>query len=296
MTCTFARSLRFLVLAPTCAALMAACGGGGGSPANEPPTVAAVLQGEAVLQATTTFDTAGTADPDGRVASRSWDYGDGTSGTADTHVYTRTGQFRAVFTVTDDAGAEASTAIDVTVLNCSSAGTEASRLSPLQTVCMQTTRGELVIELFAAEAPVTTANFLQYVVDGFYSGTLFHRVSGLAVEAGGYTTGLQPKAATRPPIVLESANGLKNWQYTLAMARDAAPDSATTRFYVNLVDNEQLDFDPALGVPNGYAVFGQLISGTQVAEAIGAAASGTSGGLTGVPVEEIVIRSAITLK
>jgi peptidyl-prolyl cis-trans isomerase A (cyclophilin A) len=249
-----------------------------------------------VLQATTQFDTSTSSDPDGTIASRSWDYGDSTSGTTDSHVYTRTGAFRAVFTVTDNGGASSSKSVDVTVAKCSAAGTEASRLSPHQTVCVQTTKGEFVMEVFATEAPVTSANFLQYVDEGFYSGTLFHRVSNLAIEAGGFTAGLQAKPTTRAAIALESNNGLKNWQYTVAMARDTAPNSATSRFYVNLVDSHQFDFNPAVATPNGNAVFGQLISGTQTAESIGASATATSGGLANVPVAEIAIRSAVRLK
>jgi peptidyl-prolyl cis-trans isomerase A (cyclophilin A) len=287
-----------LLLLPACAALLVACGGGGGGggAANQPPVAAAVLKGEAVLQATTLFDTAGTADADGSIASRSWDYGDGTAGTTDSHLYTRTGTFQAVYTVTDDAGATASKGVQVSVAKCSAAGSEASRLSPNQTVCIQTTLGELVMEMFATEAPATTANFLLYVNEGFYSGTVIHRATGLVFEAGGFTSGLQAKAATHAPVALESNNGLKNWQFTVAMARDAAPNSATTRFYVNLVDNHQFDFNPAIAPPNGNAVFGQLISGTSVADAIGTAATVTSGGMANVPAAEIGIRSAVTLK
>ncbi|MCG2593805.1 peptidylprolyl isomerase [Ramlibacter sp. XY19] len=295
---SLSRAARLLLL-PACAALLLACGGGGGGgggPVNQPPVAAAVLKGEAVLQASTLFDTAGTGDADGSLALRSWDYGDGTSGSTDSHVYTRTGTFTAVYTVTDNLGATASKTVPVNVAKCSAAGTEASRLSPNQAVCVQTSQGEMVIEMFGTEAPVTTANFLRYVTEGFYAGTVVHRATGLLFEAGGFTSGLQPKPATHPAIALESNNGLKNWQFTVAMARDAAPDSATTRFYVNVVDNHQFDFNPAIGTPNGNAVFGQLISGTGVADAIATVAPGTSGGMTNVPAAEITIRSAVTMK
>lgn len=284
-----------LLFVPAVLAILGACGGGGGS-SNAPPLASAVLQGEAVLQALAVFDTSGSRDPDGTIVSKSWDYGDGTTGTADSHVYTRTGAFRAVLTVADNGGATASAGVDVTVAKCSAEGTRASQLSPLQTVCIQTTLGELVLELFAAEAPATTQNFLAYVDEGFYNGTLFHRVLPTAIEAGGFTTGLAPKAATRAPIALESSNGLRNSQFTVAMARDAAPASATTRFYVNLVDNPQFDFDPALGTPNGNAVFGQLVSGIRVADAIGGVATGTVNGMANVPRTEVAIRSAVKMK
>jgi cyclophilin family peptidyl-prolyl cis-trans isomerase len=297
MTDIHFRAARGLILATGIAAL-AACGGGGGGggPANQKPVAAAGVSGESVLQALTVFDTSASKDPDGTIVSRSWDYGDGTSGTTDNHIYTRTGTFQAVLTVTDNIGDTDSKAVSVTVAKCSSEGTKASTLSPLQTVCIQTNKGELVMELFATEAPQTTTNFLRYVDEGFYAGTLFLPVTNLRIDAGGYTSGPLAKTATHPAIPLESNNGLKNWQYTVAMARDAAPNSATSRFYVNLVDNHQYDYNPAITTPNGNAVFGQLISGTKTAEAIGASPTGTSGTLANVPTTDIVIRSAVRLK
>jgi peptidyl-prolyl cis-trans isomerase A (cyclophilin A) len=281
-------------------ALLAGCGGGGGggAPSNQAPVAAAQLQGEAVLFADTRLDSSGSADPDGAIASRSWDYGDGTSGSSDTHVYQKTGTFNAVLTVTDNMGATASKTVTVTVAQCSAAGTQASRLSPQPTVCIQTSLGEMVMELYPTQAPATTANFLAYVDSGFYAGTLIHRVlTGQLFQGGGYVPPLQPKAATRAAVPLESNNGLKNWQYTVAMARDPnVPDSATTQFYVNLIDDHAFDFNPALGTANGYAVFGQLISGTSVAETIGAVPTAAKNGLADVPVTDVVIRSAVRLK
>jgi cyclophilin family peptidyl-prolyl cis-trans isomerase len=293
-------------------ASLTACGGGGsgggqGTPGtvNQPPVAVARLSGEAVLQGTTRFDTAGTADPDGTIASRSWAYGDGNTGTADSHVYATTGNFVATLTVTDNLGASASTSVPVTVVKCSAAGVADAARSPYPTVCVQTDRGEMVFELYEATglAPTTAANFLRYVDDGFYNGIIFHRVMpGFVIQAGGYTPGPTYKAPTRPTIALENRNALRNWRFTLAMARTSAPDSATSQFYINLVDNPDLDFNPSLAVANGYAVFGQVISGTAVVDIIGSVATRTttaSGGpvttLADVPVQDVVIRSIVRL-
>lgn len=286
--------------------LLSACGGGGGSsagPANQPPVAVAKLGGEAVLQATTLFDTTGTADPDGSIASRSWAYGDGQTGSADSHIYTATGGYNAVLTVTDNAGASASTTVQVMVAKCSLDGTQLASRSPLATLCAQTSRGELVLELFTTQAPLTTANFQRYVAEGFYSGVLFHRVlhegdpavPGGVIQAGGYLPGLVPKVAGHPPIPLESNNGLKNAPYTVAMARLEAPDTATSQFFINPLDNHGLDYSAAKAGPNGYAVFGKVISGTAVVDAIAGVATSTAGGLMAVPVQDVLIRSIVSL-
>ena len=286
--------------------LLPACGGGGGSAANLAPVAAAKLGGEAVLNATTLFDTTGTADPDGSITQRSWVYGDGQSGSADSHIYTATGSYTATLTVTDNSGASTSTTVPVTVAKCSISGTLAAKLSPFTPLCMQTSRGEVVLELLTVQAPVTTANFLRYVDEGFYSGLLFHRViPGSVIQGGGFLPGPVVKAATHPAITLESNTPLKNWQYTLAMARADQPDSATSQFFINLLNNHGLDYNPTQATPNGYAVFGQVISGTAVVDAIGAvatttatvAATSTSPAfvLTDVPVQDLVIRSIVRM-
>lgn len=254
------------------------------------------LTAEAVLNAATVFDTTGTADPDGSIAGRSWAYGDGQTGSVDNHVYAASGSYTATYTATDDKGATASAAVTVVVAKCSAAGTAAAALSPYATVCVQTSRGEMVFEVYPAQAPQSAANFLKYAADGFYAGTLFHRViPGFVIQAGGYTAGLVAKPPTYAPIALESANGLKNWQYTLAMARTTQPNSATSQFYINLVDNPALDYSAAVVSPNGYAVFGQVISGTAVVDTIGAVATRTTGGLADVPVQDLVIRGMVSL-
>ncbi len=279
---------------------LAACGGGGGGGGggtpNQPPVASAKLSGEAVLNASTLFDISASKDPDGSIVSHSWAYGDGQSGSADTHVYTATGNYTATLTVTDNGGATATTTVAVAVAKCSAAGTKASTLSPWPSVCVQTSKGELVFEVYDKTSPITAANFLTYVGEGFYNGVIFHRViPGFVIQTGGYASGLVAKPPTHAPITLESNNGLKNWQYTLAMARTSVPDSATSQFFINLVDNHSLDYDPKQATPNGYAVFGQVISGTSVVDAIGTVATGAAGGLTDVPVQEVLIRSVVRM-
>jgi len=296
MSCT----PRALVPAALLAILLAACGGGGGggtdAAPNQAPVAAAALSGEAVLQATTSFNTTGTGDPDGTITGRSWAYGDGQTGSEDSHVYTAAGSYTAVYTVTDNRGATNAKTVPVTVSKCSAAGTEAARLSPHATVCVRTSRGEMVFEVYTGTTPVTAANFLAYVGDSFYNGTLIHRVvPGFVIQGGGYTTGLVERTPTRPPIALENRTGLKNWQYTLAMARTSVPASATSQFFINLVDNPGLDYSAATGGENGYAVFGQVISGTEVVDQTGAVPTATLGGLQNVPSTEIIIRSIIRM-
>ncbi|MBC5785966.1 peptidylprolyl isomerase [Ramlibacter sp. USB13] len=294
MTPTFLRAIRPLFLAGPLA-FLAACGGGGGG-GSQLPVAVATLSGEAVLQAFAFFDTSGSRDPDGIIVAKSWDYGDGSTGTADNHLYTRLGTFNAVLTVTDNSGSSATTTVQVTVLKCSSAGTRASTLSPHQTVCVQTTAGEMVIELFATESPQTVANFLKYVDEGFYAGTIFAPVTNLRVDGGRYTAGPVAKAPTHAAVPLESNNTLQNWQYTVAMEKTAGAATTNAHFYVNLVDSHQYDFNPAVSTPNGNAVFGQLISGTKVAETIGAGATHTAGGVANVPLADVTVRSVVRMK
>lgn len=294
-------ALRLWRLPLAASVLVSACGGGGGL-ANHVPVVIAKLGSEAVLHATTLFDTTGTADPDGTIASRNWTYGDGQSGNTDNHTYTAAGVYGATLTVTDNSGASASAVVPVTVTKCSSAGTRAATLSPFTSVCMQTSRGEMVLEIYAAQAPLTSANFLRYVDEGFYSGLLFHRViheggavPGGVIQAGGYLPGLAPKAASHSAIALESNNGLQNTLYTVAMARTAAPDSATSQFFINPLDNHGLDYNPAQAGSNGYAVFGLVISGTSVVDAIGSVATRTAVGMSDVPVHDVLIQSIVRM-
>ncbi|VUD56591.1 Peptidyl-prolyl cis-trans isomerase A [Thalassocella blandensis] len=132
-------------------------------------------------------------------------------------------------------------------------------------VVFETSSGKMIIELFPKKAPITVKNFLQYVDSGFYNGTIFHRVvPGFVVQGGGFTFDFQRKE-TQDPIKNESNNGLKNLQTTLSMARTNAVDSATSQFFINLVDNPFLDANNAKA---GYAVFGKVIEGFEVAKKI----------------------------
>ncbi|MCH7342756.1 peptidylprolyl isomerase [Pelomonas sp. CA6] len=151
--------------------------------------------------------------------------------------------------------------------SCSPAGLAASAQSRYTTVCMLTSAGEMVFELYPSYAPVTVNNFLKYVSDGFYSQTLIHHVErNFVFQGGGYTPGMRYKPPTYAPIVSESNNGLANLPGTLAMARRGDPNSATSQFFVNTRDNPGLDYQNP-GQP-GYTVFGRVISGMGTVEAI----------------------------
>ena len=155
-----------------------------------------------------------------------------------------------------------------------------------QVVTLETSRGLIKLELDAERAPVTVANFIQYVEDGFYDGTVFHRViPGFMIQGGGYAPDGSGKP-TREAIVLESANGLKNRRGAIAMARTMVADSATSQFFINLVDNDFLDHAPG---NEGYAVFGRVVDGMDVIDAIASAETGTRGYFEDWPVEDIVI-------
>jgi cyclophilin family peptidyl-prolyl cis-trans isomerase len=173
-------------------------------------------------------------------------------------------------------------------------GSFASLVAPQ--VTMVTTVGSVVLELDAYNAPISTANLLAYVNDGFYSGALFHRViPGFVAQTGGYTTGLAYKTPTYDPIVLESTNLLSNLRGTLGMARTDVYNSATSQFYVNLADNKFLDY--ASPAKPGYAVFGKVVSGMDVIDAMATqptvtVATATVGRLENVPQTEISISSA----
>ena len=156
-----------------------------------------------------------------------------------------------------------------------------------------TSMGKFVVQLDPARAPKTVANFLDYVKSGFYKGTIFHRViPGFMVQGGGFTANMQQKP-TRPPIPLESQNGLRNLRGTIAMARTANPNSATAQFFVNVVDNASLDYPKPDGY--GYAVFGKVISGMDVIDKIVAVPTQNEGMFQNVPVKPIVIEDAKVL-
>jgi peptidyl-prolyl cis-trans isomerase A (cyclophilin A) len=160
-------------------------------------------------------------------------------------------------------------------------------------VKLTTSMGDIVVELAPAKAPKTVENFLQYVNDKHYDGTVFHRVmNGFMIQGGGFNAEMVQKS-TRAPIVLEADNGLKNDKYTIAMARTNVPNSATSQFFINVVDNAMLNASP--GNP-GYAVFGKVVAGTDVVDKIKAVATGNRGGHQNVPTSPITITSATVVK
>lgn len=162
-------------------------------------------------------------------------------------------------------------------------------------VLVETSAGNFKIELFEDKAPVTVKNFLKYVDDKHYDGTIFHRViSDFMIQGGGFEPGMKEKK-TRDPIKNESSNGLSNLKYTVAMARTSEPDSATAQFYVNVKDNTFLDKEKAAdGV--GYCVFGRVIEGKDVVDKIKDVETGKSGGFKDVPTKDVTIKSVRVVK
>jgi peptidyl-prolyl cis-trans isomerase A (cyclophilin A) len=160
-----------------------------------------------------------------------------------------------------------------------------------QKVNLDTSLGVIVIELDAAKAPKTVANFVAYVDAGHYDGTVFHRViPDFMIQGGGMNAELQEKP-TQPPIPLESRNGLKNAKGSVAMARTSAPNSATSQFFINLKENSFLDAANSRD-GNGYAVFGQVVSGMDVVERIAAVPTSAKGPHQNVPASPVTIRKA----
>jgi peptidyl-prolyl cis-trans isomerase B (cyclophilin B) len=161
-----------------------------------------------------------------------------------------------------------------------------------KTVQMETSAGTLRIELDEANAPLCTANFLAYVHSGHYDGTVFHRViKGFMLQGGGFEAGMKQKP-TLAPIKNEANNGLKNKRYTLSMARTNDPHSATSQFFVNVADNAFLDFKAENASGWGYAVFGRVVAGTEVVDAIEKVQTGRKGFHDDVPLEDVVIIKA----
>lgn len=159
-------------------------------------------------------------------------------------------------------------------------------------VDLETSQGTIRVELDAANAPKSAANFADYVRSGHYDGTVFHRViKGFMVQGGGFAPGMKQKGVGAP-IANEANNGLKNHHYTLAMARTSDPHSATAQFFINTADNAFLDHKAENAQGWGYAVFGKVISGTEIVDAIEGVATGSRGGHGDVPVDDVVIVSA----
>ena len=152
-----------------------------------------------------------------------------------------------------------------------------------------TNKGVIDIELDHEHAPKSSANFEQYVRDGFYDGTIFHRViKGFMIQGGGFERGMKEKA-TRAPIENEAANGLKNNKYTIAMARTSDPHSASSQFFINVADNDFLNHTAPTARGWGYAVFGQVVSGADVVDAISHVRTSMRNFYGDVPVEDVII-------
>jgi peptidyl-prolyl cis-trans isomerase B (cyclophilin B) len=161
-----------------------------------------------------------------------------------------------------------------------------------QQVKLETSAGEILIELDAEKAPLSAQNFIDYVKSGHYDNTVFHRViPGFMVQGGGFEPGMKQKA-TQAPIANEANNGVKNTRYTLAMARTNAPHSATAQFFINVKDNSFLNFSSESPQGWGYAVFGKVVAGMDVVDRIEGVATGRKGGHDDVPLDDVIIQRA----
>jgi len=166
--------------------------------------------------------------------------------------------------------------------------------SPTPQVEFKTTMGDIVLELDREKAPKSVDNFLAYVKSGFYKGTIFHRViDGFMIQTGGFDEKLKQKK-TNKPIPIESQNGLLNNKYTVAMARSGDPNSATSQFFINVADNEALNYPGRDGF--GYTVFGKVIQGQEVVDKIKGVLVDDKGIFQNIPVIPVVIKSATILK
>lgn len=163
-------------------------------------------------------------------------------------------------------------------------------------VKLQTSMGDITLELYPDKAPATVANFLQYVKDGFYNGTIFHRViSGFMIQGGGFDAQMNQKP-TKAPIKNEADNGVKNDAYTIAMARTMDPDSATAQFFINVADNKPLNHTGKTPQGWGYAVFGKVVQGKDVVDKIKAVPTATKGMHQNVPVTAVTITKATVVE
>ncbi len=175
----------------------------------------------------------------------------------------------------------------VAALMAGVAGAQTKKEYPV--VVMETTKGNIEIELYPDKAPQTVQNFLYYVDNKFYDGLIFHRViADFMIQGGGFTPEMTQKQP-KPPIEIESANGLANDKYTIAMARTSDPNSATSQFFINTKDNAFLNFKSKTAQGWGYCVFGKVTSGQATVDAIGKVKTGTKNGMNDVPVEVVKI-------
>ena len=174
--------------------------------------------------------------------------------------------------------------------NTAAAPTKGDKVNPH--VVLDTTMGQIEVELFQEQAPISTKNFLEYVEKGHYNGTIFHRViNNFMIQGGGFTKDMSQKP-TAAPIKNEATNGLKNEKYTLAMARTSVVDSATAQFFINVKDNDFLNHTSPDPRGYGYAVFGKVVAGQDVVDKIKAVPTGTKAGMQDVPNATVEITSA----
>ncbi len=162
-------------------------------------------------------------------------------------------------------------------------------------VKLTTNFGDITLELDAEKAPITVANFLQYVENGFYENVIFHRViDGFMIQGGGFDTAMKQKA-TKAEIKNEADNGLSNDQYTVAMARTSVPDSASSQFFINIGDNNFLNHTSPTSSGWGYCVFGKVVAGMDVVDKIRLVKTGNKAGHQDVPVEPVIIEKATVI-
>jgi cyclophilin family peptidyl-prolyl cis-trans isomerase len=276
-----ARASRPAVLVPALAAalLVASCGGGSGGPSVTSMAASPVAYGRTALWNVTGLDLLGDVTLSIRRGQCDNVTEIGQPSATQRQFTCRIASLGALEAQVDGGGKLASLSVDV----------------PVPTVRLTLAQGTIDVELDPVAAPVTVNNFLDYVNAGFYDATLFHRViSGFVIQGGGYTAGATepvPKPPTRAAIALESNRGRSNLRGTIAMARSSAPDSATSQYYFNMVDNLALDY--VSDAQPGYAVFGQAVAGLDVVDAIAAVPThSVPSGLTDVPVTNVVVTSA----
>jgi peptidyl-prolyl cis-trans isomerase B (cyclophilin B) len=179
------------------------------------------------------------------------------------------------------------------IVGLSLAGLVSAQEKEASMVKLVTSAGTVTLELYPDKAPVTVANFLRYVDDGYYKGTIFHRViRNFMIQGGGFDEKMAKKT-TYAPIRNEAANALKNDRGTIAMARTSVPDSATAQFFINTVDNASLNFRDPSDSGIGYCVFGRVVEGMDIVEAIQSAPTGVRAGMRDVPVTDVVIKEAV---
>lgn len=178
----------------------------------------------------------------------------------------------------------------------SSTSPQGTTMSTTPRVKLHTNQGDIVIELDREKAPETVDNFLRYVANDFYNGTIFHRViNNFMIQGGGFEVGMKQKP-TESPVKNEADNGLKNDKYTVAMARTSDPHSATAQFFINVADNDFLNFTSPTPNGWGYAVFGKIIEGTDVVDALKTTPTGNKGFHQDVPVTDIIIETATVVE